>query len=114
GGLDVIHLDDALGDDAGLADERARELVVAGRAVEQDEAIVGELLQTDAVAPSERVMAAHHEDELVVEEGDELGFRMLDRSADPEIDLAPEDHLEHLFGVSGADAHADLRVRRLE
>ena len=59
-------------------------------------------------------MAAHHEDELVIEHRDELGVLVLDRPADSEIDLASEHHLEDLFGMSGAHAHPDVRVRRLE
>src|SRR6266513_384424 len=57
-GLHVVELDDALGYDTGLPHERARELVVAGRAVEQDEVVLRQLLEPDTAAARERLVSA--------------------------------------------------------
>src|SRR5439155_124085 len=84
-GLHVVELDDALGYDTGLPHERARELVVAGRAVEQDEVVLRQLLEPDTAAARERMVSADDEQQLVVEQRNELGLRMADGPADAEL-----------------------------
>ena len=50
GGVDVVELHDPVRRDAGLAKERVGQVVVARRAVEQDEARIREFAQVDPVA----------------------------------------------------------------
>src|SRR5439155_1380540 len=88
-GLDVVELDHAFRDHAGLSQERAREVVIARGAIEQDQPVLAELLEAHLSAPGERVRPTRDEHELVVEDRDQQRVGMADRPADPDVDLAP-------------------------
>jgi len=88
-GLDVVELDHAFRDHAGLSQERAREVVIARGAIEQDQPVLAELLEAHLSAPGERVRPTRDEHKLVVEDRDQQGVGMADRPADPDVDLAP-------------------------
>ena len=51
----------------------------------------------------ERVLGRHHQHQLLLVEWDELDLRVAQGAPDAELDLVPQDHLQHRFRVAGAD-----------
>jgi class 3 adenylate cyclase len=107
GRVDVVHLHLAQGNDPGLAEERARELVVARGPVEHDETLVREIGHLGA--GGEPVFGIHREDELVLVERERLELGIVQGADQRHADLVPLDKLEHFLGMAGANR--DLHVR---
>jgi hypothetical protein len=74
--VDVVELHDATGNDARLAEERARQVVVARRSVEQDQLLLTHLLDADLSRRGEAVAGVRDEDELVLVERHALDIRV--------------------------------------
>ena len=112
GGVDVVQLHRPLRPHAGVAG-RARSSAPLD-AVELDELLVSDLDESDARPLRERMvgMGDEHESVLVQRRRDDL--RVTQRSDEPEVDLLPQDEVEHVLGVAGADGHAHARMADAE
>ena len=102
------------GNDARLAEERARELVVARRAIEEDQLLLAELVHRDLAARGERMPGARDEHQLVLEERDALDVGMAERPDEADLHLLAQDELEHLLGVPGPHRELHVRIGRVE
>ncbi len=109
GRVDVVELHHAPRRDSGLEEHRVRQLVVARRAVEENELLVGEVGEAHDVA--RRVRRVHDEHELVLVERELLDVGIVEGAEQPDGDLVALDELDHLLGVAGAHRDLNARVR---
>jgi hypothetical protein len=108
--VDVVQLHHAFRLDAGAAEERIRQLRVARSAVEQDELLLGHLVEADRSVSREPVPRVGDENQPVLVERRRRDVGVSQRPHQAQVDVLAKDELQDLLGVSRLHADADARV----
>jgi hypothetical protein len=106
GRLDRLHLQHDVRHEPGPAKQAERERPVAGAAIEEDQRLARDLVQTRAPDAGHRAARRGHQHQRVFPQAHGLDLRMLERARQPELGVAGQHHVQHLLGVAGA--HGDL------
>jgi hypothetical protein len=108
--IDVVELHDPVRGHASLSEERVRQVVVARRAVEEDQPRVGDLIDADRQALAEGWLASATRTSSSSYIGRLSMSGCRSSRTSPEIDVATERHLQDLLGVARAHAEPDARM----
>jgi hypothetical protein len=110
GGLDVVELHYAGRHDAGLPEKCARELVVAGGAIEENQLFATERGHLDVPRGRERMLRIHDEHESILVEQRAFDLWVAQRTDETDVNLLAQHEGEHLLGVARLHAHTHPRV----
>jgi hypothetical protein len=85
--------------------------VIARRAVEEDDLLVRDLLESDATGAGEGMDGIDDEDQPVLVERDADDVAVMERAHQTDVHLFAQDQLEDLLRMAGSNAHRYARVR---